>query len=448
MKIHTIYILLIAMACAMLPASCASDNGDSPDGGYGRPVDISVNISVPAPTATLTPDGFRPQAPETDNELIHNWKVVFIDNSGTVRAIFDGGDINGVGKHADTFKGELPTGTYKVYAFANIPPAAFTSHTATTFTVGSAVANSDGLALDNAIFHGLENSKDPNLLVPMTGTRTVTVTGRTEEPFAIEVTRLLAKVEFTFSNLTDRSVTINSVSFGPKYTGDAKMFHNPAGRPEIPATATLTTAPVLDGNALRASTMAPGVGYDEGAHGWLYLHESVPDSHPTGRYLVNVELTRADGTTDVVTALTQADVIPYINRNDYIQIPIAISDWLVDFDVLFYPPIGGYPAVLKESQGKDFYFKFGTQGTFNLIPRIRRAQADSPYLQPSQYEITVSAAPPTSTFFTKVPAPDSNGEIIGELSGEEGTAAINVSVHIKGTATDLIYTRTIYIIRQ
>ena len=58
-------------------------------------------------------------------------------------------------------------------------------------------------------------------------------------------------------------------------------------------------------------------------------------------------------------------------RNDWVRIPIVLTDWVLELDVTFYPPIGGYPAVKTEEKDNEFYARFGTGGYFAIVPRVR-----------------------------------------------------------------------------
>ena len=215
------------------------------------------------------------------------------------------------------------------------------------------------------------------------------------------------------------------------------------------------TAPILGNPVIADATwitlkadaeMHPGTDYKQGANAFCYVPESTPDSYDAKRYYILVDATR-NGERVTLPYLTDLSVMKHINRNDYWQIPVNLSDWIVDFDVIFYPPIGGYPAVQKFLEGEQIYFTFGSQGAFAITPRIKQAGDGKPYLQPGQYSITVTLGDHTAGMFTKEPAPDTGtNEILGELSETPGGAEVKVEVRITTDAgTQAVYTRTLYI---
>lgn len=442
-KLHHIYIL-IAATLSLALGSCSSQDGpDDPNGNYGALTDAEFSITAKDVTAPGVGGEFRPEASQTDNELIHNWTVVFVDNTSTVRAIVSGGrDDSPI--YSDVVRTSLHTGTYTAYAFANYTTLG------ETFGVNPTIGASFNPA--NALFN-TGNTNNPDALIPMTGTRVIKVTGRVEEPEAIEVIRAMAKVEFTFANLSQNAVTINSVQIEPAYKGRVPLFRDPK-------TATGYAKPVnADANApytsvtvsnLNDKYMPVNTPYTQGAYAHVYLAENNPDYYPAQTYTLRVNMSR-DGKSesDEVVVLTDPTAVPFMNRNDYIQIPISISDWIIDFDVQFYPPIGGYPAVQKFAENKQLFFTFGSMGKFAILPKIRNAADGSPFLQPEQYNITITPRQVSDGMFIESPSFNNKShEIIGELSGANGRATFDVNVDIHGTATHLVYSRSIIIICQ
>ncbi|MGM9827453.1 MAG: hypothetical protein ACI30O_04600 [Muribaculaceae bacterium] len=442
-KLHHIYLLIAATLSLALGSCSSQDAPDDPNGNYGTLTDAEFSITAKDVTAPGVGGEFRPEAPQTANELIHKWTVVFVDNTSTVRAIVSGGsDISAI--YSDVVRTSLHTGTYTAYAFANYTTLG------ETFGVNPTIGASFNPA--NMLFN-TGNTNNPNALIPMTGTRVIKVTGRVEEPEAIEVIRSMAKVEFTFANLSQNAVTINSVEIEPAYTGRIPLFRDPK-------TATGYAKPVnADANAPYASVtvsnlnnkyMPVNTPYTNGAYAHVYLAENNPDYYPAQTYTLRVNMSR-DGKSesDEVVVLTDPTAVPFMNRNDYIQIPISISDWIIDFDVLFYPPIGGYPAVQKFAEDKQLFFTFGSMGKFAILPKIKNAADGSPFLQPKQYDITITPRQVSDGMFIQSPSFNNDShEIIGELSGANGRATFDVNVNIHGTATSLVYSRSIIIICQ
>ena len=446
--------LLAAVLCTAL-WSCS---GDEPDGGgdngYGEEVSVSFTIEAPAATPV---DGteYRDPMPERSEELMHSWQIIFVDNNDNVVRTLSGSTDNLAGVREATVSGTVPKGRYTVYAFANMSEADIA-------TYGGVSGAPGGTALKNLQFTGLvpyygsvqdkpaiANAWDVGAKhVPMTGKRQVTVTGRTDETFRIEVIRLFGKVEFAFCNTSEHTITVNRVQFGPLVHGTIGAFRDPVsnGSPTAPILGNPVIADATWITRIADAEMGPGTDYKQGANAFCYVPESTPDIYDAKRYYILVDATR-NGERVTLPYLTDLSVMKHINRNDYWQIPVNLSDWIVDFDVIFYPPIGGYPAVQKFLEGEQIYFTFGSQGAFAITPRIKQAGDGKPYLQPGQYSITVTLGDHTAGMFTKEPAPDTGtNEILGELSETPGGAEVKVEVRITTDAgTQAVYTRTLYI---
>ena len=204
----------------------------------------------------------------------------------------------------------------------------------------------------------------------------------------------------------------------------------------------LADPPVLD-----AYTGGSPKGYDD----IFYVRESQANYNVTGRYLMAVNITREGGhAEDLLFALTKD--LRSIYRNDHIVIPIILSDYQVSLDVNFYPPIGGYPAVITEESDEGFYCKFGTEGDFEIYPKVEDSYNGYALLYGTgdpkfTYSITTISDP--SDIFSTDPEVTSTGEILGELSTNTGTAYVDVEITVSRTGvTDQIYDRRIYIIRE
>ena len=111
MRRNTIKHLMLALLTALIAASCSEDNTDDQD-SEGRTVAVEMVISTRA-TGT-------PEAAQADVEKIHTWLVPFVDKDGIVRHVES--RPAALTSYVDEERVEinLPTGTYTIYAFANI----------------------------------------------------------------------------------------------------------------------------------------------------------------------------------------------------------------------------------------------------------------------------------------------------------------------------------------
>lgn len=421
---YVVYAFIAMIAMSVL--SCIGDNGsDEPDG----PVKNGFSI-VAAGRAGSLPSG--------DNELIGSWWMAFVDNSRTVRAVV--GNELPAAVSEDDVSCDLPAGTYTIYAFANISPDELKKHTGLEFVTGKPAP--DGC--DTALWTGMSNYSAKDKYIPMSGRRTVKVTGRVTEPWSVEVVRMLGKVEFVFSNDSPRDITLRSMTFKPLFTGDIPLFVEKDDLTQAPSMCEGVGSVdfSIDFGKVDLPAGQPDVHHSE----WFYVREAVADSHPTGHFGITVNVMRS-GDTEETSRFAITAGLTFINRNDYIQIPVTFTDYEVSYDVLFYPPIGGYPAVQTEPRGEECYVTFGSSGKFAITPLVRLAGGNNPYLNPSDYTITV-ATTDGDGIFTSSPSYDrATGEITGELSASTGTATVRILLGISRGDLTYSYERTIYVIR-
>ena len=386
------------------------------------------------------------EAAPSPNELINTWWMAFADQEGVVRLIIERDPANTTPVEMESFTATLDLGTYTVYSFANIHPSDLGLDFQEGKNVPSGAAGEAGWAPSVSPHTWKEGT-----LVPMSGRQTVTVTGQVTQPFSIEVVRMVAKMEFLFSNASESDMYLHQLWMRPMGSGKVDMF---------PAYTLLGDKPTLRQDA-DTTTVCRGLfkdipqGSQRSVSDCFYTLESraeaaSPKGHPTGHYVLLLDVTRHSGdpslaTRDTVSMLTQE--LTYINRNDWVRIPVRLGDYIVRTDVKFYPPIGGYPAVVIEEKGRDSYIRFGTQGKFVITPLMREGSAGSPWMQPSQLDIQVLAVTDPSRILAHSPAYDAKtGEITGELDSSKGTAVATLSVGVKGSP--LSYLRDIYIIRE
>ena len=442
MRKDVITYLMLSLLAAVFATSCSEEIGHDPEAD-GRTVAVDMVIATRA-TGT-------PEAAQANVEKIHTWWVAFVDKNGIVRRVESRDPLLTSYVEQERIEVNVPTGTYTLYAFANITPQELKTETGLEFIVGSAYPSAVETAEYTLVQHWPSGKG-----LPMSGKQQVTVTGRANEVFSIEVVRMLAKMDVRFANESRKQVTINSLKLSQSATDVVPLlpdytYLESGWDTDVPCTAReylrtysslLAAAPVLD-----AYHGVPAKGYDD----IFYVRESQANYNVTGRYLMAVNITREGGhPEDLLFALTRD--LRSIYRNDHIVIPIILSDYQVSLDVNFYPPIGGYPAVITEESDEGFYCKFGTEGDFEIYPKVEDTYNGYALLYGTgdpKFTYTITTVSDPSKIFTTVPAVTSTGEILGELSKNTGTAYVDMEITVKRTgASDQIYDRRIYIIRS
>ncbi|MCM1452136.1 MAG: hypothetical protein NC102_07745 [Clostridium sp.] len=421
---YNISTLAMTLALALLTACSGGAGNDEP----GTP-------STTGPTqVSVTMKSRAGGAGEEQNELINSWWLAFV-KSGKVEKIYRSGAL-GSAVHEDQCSVELMPGQYTIYGFANIEGESF------GLVEGSAApAGLESLTWASAPANG-EN-------MPMTGKTTAQIKQQASMRFEVEVVRLAAKMQYDIQNLTGEEITVGSASLAPaKNNGAVKLFPNYGS---------LGSAPDLLGGATFSEIVTPvnkKLANEQTESKTFYLLESTATGHETEHYVVKLEVTGANGKSRTLSAQTSA--LQWINRNDHIILPLKVIDYSMEFGVMFYPPIGGYPAVLVDHKDDEYYATFGSSGKFvinsKLIGSDGSALGAKEYLDPKKNQIKVDDP---QGIFSAAPAIDATTyEIIGELAtgSKSGTAKAEISISVKNsqgsTPVEYTFTRTLYIIRK
>ncbi len=415
-----------AVLTAVLSVGCSqsdgSDTPDSPDFEEGIPTEVTITLSALSSNAQTRadkdPDGTQ-MDPTSSIELIHNWWIVFINKKGEVKVITDADedvydkiksspipvkDPKG-GYEAESFKIILPSGHYYIYAFANIPPQKASdikkkldkNKKLSNFYLEEFIGDKAGLFKDNtnpsndgmqwpATFKDAEkNDVDNN--IPMTKVMDKDIKNTIEEAFNVEVVRAVAKVEFAFSKTSTDVITLNKLEFGP-ITSDQNISFVPNDDAvgygpndklanDVKKTGTLTFPNLSSLVQKPADAPSSDLGsfhfYCKESLGGYYDNmgvvttDSVNAPHQSV-FKINLTINRNGAEVDETRTLYTSR-ITYINRNDWIYIPIKFSNWVIKWKLHFYPPIGGYPPVFKQSDdGSSLSATLTTGGEFELYP--------------------------------------------------------------------------------
>lgn len=430
------------LTLCLLPLSSCS--GEKDPGMDGKTVKASFTVVSRGNGTRATTD----ESPVLDNELINSWWIAFVDvnGGGQVRAIARSGSISPT--EMDFVDVTLPAGNYYAYAFANITPEELAEKTAGDGQPGLSFAEGTAAPTHEAVLKcvcGMENNPPVNGNIPMSGWLAINVRENVNEPYAIEVIRMLAKVEFAFTNATGTGITVNGVSFGSLNTGDIPLMPDYADLDLKAQPKGLTAAtPVEAIDVPFATPLTLGIGNEGREH--FYVRESLAACHPTGHFHFSVKTQREGATQQEVRYALTDKGLAFISRNDYILIPVRLTGWNLRLETLFYPPIGGYPPVIEEVNDNEYYIKFGTQGQFAITPSLIDT-ATGEKLERSGFTVSVST-PEGDDIFTKAPAVDSvTGEIIGELSAKKGSSAVTVTVSVTHDILTETFTRKVYIIK-
>lgn len=424
------YIIPI-LTITLLLFSCSRSEDDNP-------MQVVTKVQASVTLQALSADN----SDSSGNELINSWWVAFVNSSTSkVAKIVDRpSDKTGAVERED-FTVEIDAGVYDIYAFANMSNA---DPNAERFGFKEGSDLPEGINTQT-----WSTVPEYGKWVPMTGKLdNVDLRQQASTHFSIEVVRLVAKMQLEITNDTGNGVTLQKIELQPALTDMVNLF---------PDYTSLGNKPVMNSGATLkelvrtySSSINQGVTFEDTP---FYLLESTAENHPSGYYVVKMDIVHNDsGRTESLTA--QTSELQWINRNDYIILPLKIVDFSLAFDILFYPPIGGYPAILIEEKADEYYAKFGSSGKFVLNPKV--TDSTGQVLAPEEYTIKtpLEVNDPDGILSVKPSIDATTFEITGELaSGDKsGTATVKfeLTATYKGSDNPVSYTfsRTLYIIRQ
>lgn len=428
------YFAICILLCALSIALCAiftgcsrseTDSGepDIPDVPSGVEVPVRITLSALPNNAQTRADEGKPKDPEASVELIHDWWIAFVaPKTGDVKVVTrkqaedktssTSVNIPGGGFEAETFRTTLPAGTYRIYAFANIDTVTaedFKKNYLKEPKKESDEWKHQDLHLDNfntlnksniasKFINGMQWPSSEN--IPMSGVMSgtdVVIKNTVEHVFNIEVVRTVAKVEFDFSNPSADNITLENLKFGPISNLPSKISIIPNYKAiGIKANDKLKTDKIEAGTLsfdLKSETLTTNRKHSLS----FYCNESLSkDDNDTlsingNGFEIELSVTRGG---DAKKYTYQTKNIKYINRNDWIYIPIKFNDWEIIWKLHYYPPIGGYPPVFKQSgSGNTLTATLTTGGEFELYPeKIKKNSEDADYYNDVDWDkVTISA---------------------------------------------------------
>lgn len=447
---HSIYALATFVAVVLM-TGCASDSPDGPDNPEETRFPAKIRMASADPHAL-------------GNELIKNYFVVFITKEDQkVKKIF----YRDLTKHSspvneEQIDGVIPIGNYDVVAFANLSPD-------TLEMVASGLKFEEGEKAPTSFYNLIYETWDLNKLdlnnwpngrdVPMAGYKqNVSVKFEKDQSFDIEVVRLVGKVEFEFSSEATEDIKVNYVTVFPhpgKQPLDIFPVYEQLGDNIGTDIWNDDDYPVLSQqfNFSKEINLPTGNPNNE-VSDYFYLREcsATYGINETERLRISINITRTSQAlgTHSEEQYYVTDKLQWINRNDYIQIPIRFTDFDVTLTPRFYPPIGGYPAMTLRQDGTQQYITFGTEGLFEIEPTAKKA-FNGEVVGKERIRMEIDSVKGDTGIFSRVPTMnETTGELIGGVSNSTGMGIVYVSVYVNTGTVGVWrkYPRIVYILRK
>lgn len=324
---------------------------------------------------------------------------------------------------------------------------------------------------------------DESVGLPMSNREEYTIDRNTS--ITLHLYRMMAKTRIYFKNMTGKDVRIHHISMG-NVTANHTTENNqqikllpPKNENNMVITdlAENSTREVItiyddpceiigidaEGENIYQAETEKGIEIKANASQGMpdyYINESL-STNVNKSFPLTIEFSVTDGGKRVVRRRQALIGVEEVPRNSILLIPVNLTEYEMDLEAFFYPPIGGYPpfTLKKDHIKEDFTATFSTGGDFVLSPTFYLLQdkgSPEKYIDltdPNKietYNINILNAP--EGFFTPDGTPAKNpvtGEILGTLTGLAGTATIEVEIVLKNGTDDEYslnhYRRRIYI---
>lgn len=351
-----------AVAAALCLVACSAD--DPQADAYGSPVTVRLRLAAAPAAPTRAWDGSL-SAPAA-GEGMDSWAVVVADNSGTVVKVLTGGGLGDI-QSDDIGKLTLPAGTYTFYSFANIDMA----------SIGSPEEGKPCPDFDAMAFGVSGNTlTPPDGGIPMSNSQTMEI-GPATQTVELWVVRMLAKMELRLTNATAEGMTVTGVTLGgvtQNANANLMLLPRPAGGGPAGACSPHIAEGAATGDCTWRQTVDVPAGAEEPVALAFYVNESQTPANAHGLFTLTLTLKRKGGEEGEMryALITNDDGNwNYIGRNDHRVIPVTLDDYRLDLTPYDFPPIGVYPASVKEEDGL-FTCTFHAGGHFHLVPQVMR----------------------------------------------------------------------------
>lgn len=360
--------LLLTLLMGMALVGCGSDSfeEDIPVLPTGQPVQVSLRIGVQEPQETASRAWDNSQSRNEEGEKMHSWFVVIAQEERVVDIIEENSVPDLETDEVGTVT--LATGTYDFYSFANIKRSSIPD--LASLEKGQRMPD-----LSAVTYQVNGNGFDvKNHHIPMSNKQTFTISATTKQ-VDLWVVRMLAKMTLRFTNATAQDITITSATLS-EITANA-----PGNLKLLPAH--------IDGNSGKTGACTPNLGSAAKTEDYtpataisvpadktepvsitFYINESAkPTQNAHG--LFTLSLNTDNGVMRYALITNENENWDFIARNDHRVIPVTLQDYRLDIIPYDWPPIGVYPASVKQEDGL-FTVTFHSSGHFHLQPVVSK----------------------------------------------------------------------------
>lgn len=364
----------LAALMAILMIACSDTQQVEQELPLGTPVTAHFRLATANSGVTT-----RAEAEEN----MKSWVVIITNQAdGAVESVITKTKENLENAESDFVTRQVTTGTKRIYSFANITLEelikAMNPEIGTIDdpigTIKSINKISEAIAAATFLPKGNNWADAENKGIPMSNWQDMEIKsgGKT---YTLYVCRMIAKVEFQLKNLTNSDIKVKSVTISDITSNDTPVKLMPGtsvtaentkqSEPDIEVVPVEVTASLGDAVALSAGQTTSVT---------VYVNESRVQSD-YGLFRLTLTIDRGTGEEEELRYALLSDENSnwtWIARNDHRIIPITIDDYKLDIVPVDFPPIGVYPASVKEDEEGTFTCTFYAGGEFYLAPVVTR----------------------------------------------------------------------------
>lgn len=438
---HNILRIFFMLLTSLLMTACSSDVATDDEQplpeGMGR---IRITISTPenSPNQTRAVNAIPWENPDHEWERLQTFRILICGSDNKVVQVISGtkddltevahteednvgtpNSMSSTHKSATVTSGPLPAGSYNIYAVANFTDEEYVDNYAVGKTIDPEAiekfANSSCYYIvGDDTYYNVDYIRMTGKLTTETNPNTMkevrVENGKVADAGTISVWRVMSKIQFEFTNESDKAIKILGIEVDPIYKVSSSapgiyLFskdnlestdnlapgtgvtlpdgaRNDMGAVEfVPPTVDSQLQPLTLAAKNNSST-------DEGKL-YFYVNESDATFTTTNnQYSLRFKVQRKKDDSNwyeeeirygVTTHHDLSNNDPYggysggfnvIRRNDWIHIPIVLTDWQLRIEPLAFVPIAGYPATMLSSDGLTATFSTG--GMVALQPFIKK----------------------------------------------------------------------------
>jgi hypothetical protein len=371
---------IICLLVLWLVTACTATDDDSAQSAQSPTGMAAVTLRIAAQAEGMATRAWQDTNAETDrSEMMFSWVVLITDGS-TIKYKYAATDLAEGEAEIDNVctNVKMPAGTYTAYSFANISEASLkTMLGVSSLEQGTVLSDATVTAATATIYGNGFTPSTPSVGIPMSNKQTFTVPSSGSLTKNLIVVRMLAKMKVSITNETGAAVTVKQITLSditanaagnlkllPILTsGENTMDANHRDiRPNLSSSAT-TVDFVKEVDITIANNGTKDITF--------YINESATPTNANGLFYLTLKLSENEYRYALISDNSDHEW-NYIARNDYRVIPVVLDNYKFELIPYDFPPIGVYPASVREIEQDLYEMTFHDYGHFHLVPRITK----------------------------------------------------------------------------